>query len=94
MHALLPKLQAKVDALTLATRNWAATDLEAKARQLLLGLQVVFKEYCPTAFSIGVLVQDCDWVGRDPSCRKNALAVLKACLRVMLAIVGAEWENL
>ena len=63
--AYLPRVRAKIDALTLATRKRPATHLEAKARQLLLGLQVILKEYCAAAFGIGVLSS------QDPTNWKN-----------------------
>ena len=70
-----------MDALSLALWNRAATDLEAKAKQLLLGVQVLLKECCLAAFRIAFLVLDCNWASRDPGGGKNWLAVLDpACL--------------
>ena len=67
--------------------------MQSKSKELLLGLKVLLKEYCPAAFRIGVLVRDCNWAGRDPGSGKNALAVLESCLLVMLSLVGDQWEN-
>ena len=85
--------EAKIDVPSLATRNRAAIDLEAKARQLLLGLQVLLKEYYPAALRIGVLARDCNRATRDPGSGKNALAVLESRLLGMLAVVGTKWKN-
>ena len=59
--------------------------MQSKSKELLLGLKVLLKEYCPAAFGIGVLVRHCNWAGRDPGSGKNALAVLESCLLVMLS---------
>ena len=84
----LPRVHAKLDAFAVAAQNGPLTDMRAKSKELLLGLKVLLKEYCAAAFRIGVLVWDCNWAGRDPGCGKNALAVLVACLLVMLSLVG------
>ena len=67
--------------------------MQAKSKELLFGLKVSLKEFCPAAFRIGVLVRDCNWAGRDSGSRKNALAVLESCLLVMLSLVGDKWVN-
>ena len=41
-------------------------DMQAKSKELLLGLKVLLKEYCPATFRIAVLVRDCIWAGGDP----------------------------
>ena len=89
----LPRVQAKLDAFAVAAQNGPLTDMQAKSKELLLGLKVLLKEYCPSAFRIGVLMRDCNWAGRDPGSGKNALAVLESCLLVMLSLVEDEWEN-
>ena len=89
----LPRVQAKLDAFAMAAKNGPPTDVQAKSKELLLGLKVLLKEYCPAAFGIGVFVRDCNWAGRDPGSGKNALAVLESCLLIMLSFVGDGWEN-
>ena len=89
----LPRVQAKLDAFAVAVLNGPLTDVQAKSKELLLGLKVLLKEYCPAAFRIGVLVRDCNRAGRDPGSRKNALAMLQSCLLVVLSLVGDQWEN-
>ena len=89
----LPIVQAKLDAFAVAAQNGPLNDMQSKSKELLLGLKVLLKEYCPAAFRIGVLVRDCNWAGRDPGSWKNALAVLESCLLVMLSLVGDQWEN-
>ena len=59
----LPRVEAKLDAFALAAQNGPLTDMQSKSKELLLGLQVLLKEYCPSAFRIGVLVRDCIWAG-------------------------------
>ena len=89
----LPRVQAKLHAFAVAAQNGPLTDVQAKSKQILLGLKVLLKEYCPAAFRIGVVVRDCNSDGRDPGNGKNALAVLESCLLVMLSLVGDQWEN-
>ena len=73
----LPRVQAKLDAFAVAAQNGPLNDMQSKSKELLLGLKVLLKEYPPPTFSIGVLVRDCNWAGRDPGSGKNALAVLE-----------------
>ena len=89
----LPRVRAKLDAFAVTAQNGPLTDMYSKSKELLLGLKVLLKEYCPAAFRIGVLVRDCTWVGPDPGSGKNALAVLESCLLVMLSLLGDQWEN-
>ena len=89
----LPRVQAKLDAFAVAAQTRPLTDMQSKSKELLLGLKVLFKEYCPAAFRIGVLVRDCTWAGRDPGSGKNALAVVESCLLVLLSLVVDQWEN-
>ena len=77
----------------MAAQNGPPTDVHAKSKELLLGLKMLLKKYCPAAFRIGVLVRDCNWAGRDSDSGKNALAVLEPCLLVMLSLAGDQWEN-
>ena len=89
----LPRVQANFDAFAIVAQNGPLNDMQSKSKDLLLGLKVLLKEYCPAAFRIGVLVRDCNWARRDPGSGKNALAVLESCLLVMLSLVGDQWEN-
>ena len=73
----LPRVYAKLDAFAVAAQNGPLMDMQSKSKELLLGLKVLLKEYCPAAFRIGVLVRDCNWARRDPGSGKNALAVLE-----------------
>ena len=77
----------------MAAQNGPLKDVQAKSKELLLGLKVLLKEYCPATLRIGVLVWDCNWAGRDPGIGKNALAVLESCLLGMLSLVADELEN-
>ena len=89
----LPRVQAKLDAFVVAAQNGPLTDVQVKSKELLLGLKVLLKEYCPAAFTIGVLMRDCNWAGGDRGSGKNALAVLESCLLAMLSLVGDQWEH-
>ena len=89
----LPIFQAKLDSFAVAAQNGPLMDMRSKSKELLLGLKVLLKEYCPAAFRIGVLVRDRNWAGRDPGSGKNAWAVLECCLLVMISLLGDEWEN-
>ena len=89
----LPRVQAKLEARTLAAQNGPLTEMQAKSRELFLRSKVLLKEYCPAAFRIGVLVRDCNWACRDPGGRKSTLVVLESCLLVMLSLVGEQWKN-
>ena len=88
-----PRVQGKLDAFAVAAQNGPLSYMQSKSKELLLGLKVLLKEYCPAAFRIGVLVRDCNWARRDPGSGKNALAVLESCLLVMVSLVGDQWEN-
>ena len=85
--------QAKLNAFTVAAQNAPLTDMQSKSKELLLGLKVLLKEYCPAAFRTDVLVGDCNWGGRDPGSGKNALAVLESSLLLILSLLGDQWEN-
>ena len=89
----LPRVEAKFDAFVVAAQNGPLTDMQAESKELLFGLRVLLKEYCPAAFRIGVLVRDCNWAGRDPGSGKNALAVVESFLLVMLSLAGDQSEN-
>ena len=89
----LPRVQAKLDAFAVEAQNGPLTDVQAKSKELFLGLKVLLKEFCPVALRIGVLVRGCNWARRDPGSGKNALAMLESCLLVTLFLVGDQWDN-
>ena len=62
----LPRVQAKLDAFAVAVQNGPLMDVQPKSKELLLGLKVFFKGYCPAAFRIGVLVRECNGAGEIP----------------------------
>ena len=64
----LPRVQAKLDACAVAAQNEPLTDMQSKSKELLLGLKVLLKEYCPAAFRIGVLVRDSNWARMPWQC--------------------------
>ena len=76
----LPTFEAKLDSFTVVAQNGPLTNMQAKSKELLLGLKVLLKAYCPAAFRIGALIKYYNWAGRDPRSGKNALAVLESCL--------------
>ena len=69
----LPRVPAKLDAFAVAAQNGSLTDMQAKSKELLLRLEVLLKKYFPAAFRIGVLLRDCNWVGKYPGSGKNCL---------------------
>ena len=73
-------------------QNGPLIDVQANGKELILGLKVLFKEYCRAAFRIGVLVMDCNWAGGYRGSGMNALVVLQPCFLVMLSLVGDNWE--
>ena len=49
----VPTVWARLDAFAVAAQNGPLTDMLSRSKELLLGLKVLLKEYCPTAFSLG-----------------------------------------
>ena len=59
----------------------------AQGIELLRAFSTLLDEYVPTLYSLGYLVRNCHWEGRDPKGGQTAFDILAGCLFVMLALV-------